>query len=156
MDKPPTVRIISHAPTMLIRTDKTQLSKIDPLKSLLRKGFEFLPSHARGHVVAGIGEFIGTTVFIFMAFAAAQVAFISSNNTKKGNIDTSVRSFTPQELLYISLGASFALAVTAWTFFRISGGLFNPVVSLLSIFKHLPMDFILTISLFNRSLSAWD
>jgi len=33
-------------------------------------------------------------------------------------------------LLYISLSFGFSLAVNAWIFFRISGGLFNPAVSL--------------------------
>lgn len=65
-----------------------------------------------------------------MAFSAAQVALISSNITEKGNIDTALTSVSPAELLYMSLGAGFALAVSAWTFFRISGGLFNPVVSI--------------------------
>ncbi|KAG0646542.1 Aquaporin-2 [Hyphodiscus hymeniophilus] len=157
MDKSPSSRF-AHAPTLLIRTESTQLSKVDPLKAGFRRLFELLPPHARGHVVrglpgtlwdrqllspyksmliprfrlqvAGIGEFFGTTVFIFMAFATVQVSFISSNNNNQGNIDTSVSSVTPQELLYISMGVAFALAVTTWTFFRISGGLFNPVVSL--------------------------
>ena len=33
-------------------------------------------------------------------------------------------------LLFISLGFGFSLAVTAWAFYRISGGLFNPAVTL--------------------------
>ena len=65
-----------------------------------------------------------------MAVSAAQVAFITSKNTRKGSIDSSVTSVTPQEVLYASLGQAFSLVVTAWTFFRISGGLFNPVVCL--------------------------
>ena len=32
--------------------------------------------------------------------------------------------------LYIALSFGFSLAVNAWIFFRISGGLFNPAVSL--------------------------
>jgi aquaporin related protein len=32
--------------------------------------------------------------------------------------------------LYISLCFGFSLAVNAWIFFRVSGGLFNPAVSL--------------------------
>jgi glycerol uptake facilitator-like aquaporin len=32
--------------------------------------------------------------------------------------------------LYISLSFGFSLAVNAWIFFRVSGGLFNPAVSL--------------------------
>lgn len=114
---------------MLIRTDPTTISKTDPLKKAFRSFFETLPPHARGHVVAALGEFIGTVIWIFMAFSAAQVAFISSNDTKKGNIDTAVTQVTPQELLFIALGVGLSLAVAAWVFFRISGGLFNPVVS---------------------------
>jgi glycerol uptake facilitator-like aquaporin len=33
----------------------------------------------------------------------------------------------PQQLQYIALCFGFSLAVNAWVFFRISGGLFNPV-----------------------------
>ena len=32
------------------------------------------------------------------------------------------------QLLFISLAFGFSLAVTAWVFYRISGGLFNPAV----------------------------
>jgi aquaporin related protein len=34
------------------------------------------------------------------------------------------------QLLFISLGFGFSLCVCAWVFFRVSGGLFNPAVSL--------------------------
>jgi hypothetical protein len=37
---------------------------------------------------------------------------------------------SPGALLYISLAFGFSLAVCAWVFFRISGGLFNPAVAL--------------------------
>jgi aquaporin related protein len=33
-------------------------------------------------------------------------------------------------LTYIALGFGFSLAVNAWVFFRVSGGLFNPAVTL--------------------------
>lgn len=36
----------------------------------------------------------------------------------------------PQQLQYIALCFGFSLAVNAWVFFRISGGLFNPAVTL--------------------------
>lgn len=35
----------------------------------------------------------------------------------------------PQQLQYIALCFGFSLAVNAWVFFRISGGLFNPAVT---------------------------
>ncbi len=107
---------------MHIRKDSTALSKIDPLRKAFSKIVELLAQQARVHVVAGLGEFIGTAVFIFMASAAAHAAFISSNNTKNGNINTSVTAANSQELFYVALDVSLALVVTAWTFFRISGG----------------------------------
>jgi aquaporin related protein len=34
-----------------------------------------------------------------------------------------------QTIVIISLGYGFSLLVTAWTLYRVSGGLFNPAVS---------------------------
>lgn len=84
---------------------------------------------ARGHIVAAIGEFAGTILFLFFAFAGTQVANIASNNNADGTVVTTVASQNPAQLLYISLCFGFSLAVNAWVFFRISGGLFNPAVS---------------------------
>jgi hypothetical protein len=45
-------------------------------------------------------------------------------------IDNVVGSVSdPAQLLFIALSFGFSLAVNAWVFFRISGGLFNPAVS---------------------------
>ena len=76
-----------------------------------------------------LGELIGTTSFIFFAFAGTQTANISSNSNAGETRVTTVASKTPQQLLYISLSFGFSLAVNAWVFFRVSGGLFNPAVS---------------------------
>jgi len=84
--------------------------------------------------VAMIGEFVGTTFFLFFAFGGTQVANIgagtTANNTTTGSTTGGV---DPSKLLYISLSFGLSLAVNAWIFFRISGGLFNPAVSLLSL-----------------------
>lgn len=71
----------------------------------------------RGHIVAMSGEFVGTTMFLFFAFGGTQIA-----NT----IDPNIPNLG--QLTYISLSFGFSLAVTAWVFYRISGGLFNPAV----------------------------
>ena len=71
---------------------------------------------ARGHLVAMSGEFVGTVMFLYFAFAATQIA----------NTIGPVPSIN--QLLFISLGFGFSLLVTAWVFYRISGGLFNPAV----------------------------
>ncbi|KAL8835053.1 MAG: hypothetical protein Q9170_003482 [Blastenia crenularia] len=71
------------------------------------------------------GEFAGTFLFLFFAFSGTQVA-----NTK--DPDAAIASApNPAALLYISLCFGFSLAVNAWVFFRISGGLFNPAVGAL-------------------------
>ncbi|TVY87098.1 Aquaporin, partial [Lachnellula willkommii] len=87
------------------------------------------PTTTRGHIVAAIGEFAGTIFFLFFAFAGTQVANISSNTNTGTNITTTVAQKNPAQLLYISLSFGFSLAVNAWVFFRISGGLFNPAVT---------------------------
>ncbi|KAI4197945.1 MAG: hypothetical protein LQ350_005599 [Teloschistes chrysophthalmus] len=74
----------------------------------------------RGHFVAMTGEFVGTVMFLYFAFGATQIA----NNIippTEASLD---------RLLFISLAFGFSLAVTAWVFYRVSGGLFNPAVTL--------------------------
>lgn len=82
---------------------------------------KWLPNRVRHILVSMLGEFVGTFLFLFFAFAGTQVA-----NTPPG------KSCSPPNiavLLYISLAFGFSLAVNVWVFFRISGGLFNPAVS---------------------------
>jgi len=82
-------------------------------------GFSWLPNRARHLFIAATGEFVGTFLFLFFAFAATQVA---NNLLGKNPMNLGA-------LLYISLAFGFSLAVNVWIFFRISGGLFNPVVT---------------------------
>lgn len=81
----------------------------------------FIPNKPRNHLIAMIGEFIGTFLFLFFAFTATQVA-----NAAAAGADTGGGSLTQipntSVLLYISLAFGFSLAVNAWVFFRISGG----------------------------------
>ncbi|KAK5173440.1 Aquaporin-1 [Saxophila tyrrhenica] len=77
-----------------------------------------LNNTARNHFVACCGEFIGTFFFLFFALSGTQVA----NTTKDAN--------ELNQLLYISLAFGFSLAVNAWVWFRVSGGLFNPAITL--------------------------
>jgi len=75
------------------------------------------------------GEFVGTFLFLFFAFAGTQVA--NTPQTTTGNESTTLpQGPNPAQLLYISLCFGFSLAVNAWIFFRVSGGLFNPAVTL--------------------------
>jgi len=76
-----------------------------------------------------MGEFVGTTMFIFFAFAGTQVANVGSSNTDNTTTNGST-GFSVTVLLYIALSFGFSLMVNVWVFFRISGGLFNPAVTL--------------------------
>jgi len=85
-----------------------------------------VPDTIRNHFVAMCGEFVGTVLFLWFALSGAQVA--NSIPTSSGLTVAEVGS-NPQQLQYISLCFGFSLAVNAWVFFRISGGLFNPAVT---------------------------
>ena len=107
----------------------------------------YLAKDVRGHLVAMSGEFVGTFMFLYFAFAATQIASTSNIEayasslsnysptltalTRYHRLDTIDPNGSPtvDQLLFISLGFGFSLAVTAWVFYRISGGLFNPAVT---------------------------
>lgn len=72
----------------------------------------------KAHLMAMSGEFVGTTLFLYFAFGGTQIA-----NTIPGGVTPNLN-----QLLFISLSFGFSLAVTAWVFYRVSGGLFNPAV----------------------------
>jgi hypothetical protein len=84
---------------------------------------------AKGHLVAFLGEFVGTTMFLFFAFAGTQVANVDSRADTNSTTGAAT-GFNAAVLLYIALVFGFSLMVNVWVFYRISGGLFNPAVSL--------------------------
>lgn len=76
-----------------------------------------------------MAEFTGTVLFLFFAFSGTQVALLSQAPDIQNVVGT---VSDPSQLMFIALSFGFSLAVNAWVFFRISGGLFNPAVSTLS------------------------
>ncbi|VVT50497.1 uncharacterized protein SAPINGB_P002783 [Magnusiomyces paraingens] len=83
-----------------------------------------IPYHVKNHFVAMTGEFCGTFSFLLFGFFIAQIA----------NQDTSIPASSLQpnltKLLFISFGFGFSLMVNVFIFYRVSGGLFNPAVTL--------------------------
>lgn len=80
-------------------------------------------SEIRKHFIAASGEFVGTFLFLLFAFlghsmAAAQAANFGPQQTASS--DT---------VVYISMIYGFSLFATVWTLYRVSGGLFNPAVT---------------------------
>ncbi|KAI9158616.1 Aquaporin-2 [Paramyrothecium foliicola] len=91
---------------------------------------QWMNSDMKNHFVAWLGEFIGTTMFLFFAFAGTEVANIRSNNDTDKTTTGEATGFDLSVLLYVSLSFGFSLMVNVWVFFRISGGLFNPAVTM--------------------------
>lgn len=69
-------------------------------------------------------------MFLFIAFAGTQVANLGLGKSADQSTTGAVIGFNPTVYLYIALCFGFSLVVNAWIFYRISGGLFNPAVSL--------------------------
>lgn len=92
----------------------------------------------KNHLLAMIGEYVGTVLFLFFAFGGAQVANIpntsitgSTTTSNSGTASAAVaQAPNTSSLQFIALSFGFSLTVNAWVFFRISGGLFNPAISL--------------------------
>ena len=92
----------------------------------------------RNEVVAFLGEFCGTFLFLFSAFTALQTAL------DRNSAALDVIAIEPDDalaaaaaaarpdistLLYVSMAFGFSLMVNCWIFYRVSGGMFNPAVS---------------------------
>ncbi|KAF8243091.1 aquaporin-like protein [Wilcoxina mikolae CBS 423.85] len=85
----------------------------------------------KNHFVAAAGEFVGTFMFLFLAFTGTSVAHVpNSRPSDIGAIAPPETGSNPAQLLYIALCFGSSLAINVWLFYRISGGLFNPCVTL--------------------------
>ncbi|KIW26550.1 hypothetical protein, variant [Cladophialophora immunda] len=83
----------------------------------------FLRDSHRNHTTAFLSELAGTFLFLFFSFAIAQVA----HTPPPSDADS------PPNLLvifFIALGFGCSVAVNVWLFYRVSGGMFNPAVTL--------------------------
>lgn len=81
-----------------------------------------MSSKMRGHFVAMTGEFVGTLLFLWFALSGTQIANTVIPPGSNGDVTG--------QLFYISLSFGFSLMIAVWVFYRISGGLFNPAVTL--------------------------
>ncbi|OBT72434.1 hypothetical protein VF21_08226 [Pseudogymnoascus sp. 05NY08] len=81
-----------------------------------------LADSTRNNTVAVIGEFVGTFLFLFWSFVGAQIA-----NTPKPKDGAAPNT---SNLMFVSLCFGFSLTVNVWAFYRVTGGLFNPSVTL--------------------------
>ncbi|POY72677.1 hypothetical protein BMF94_4506 [Rhodotorula taiwanensis] len=88
----------------------------------------------KAHLVAALGEFVGTTLFLFFALAGTHVANLPANSITgqiTGGLNgSSAATANTSSLLYIAFAFGMSLTVTAWCMSRVSGSLYNPAVSL--------------------------
>ncbi|KAG0152548.1 hypothetical protein CROQUDRAFT_35404 [Cronartium quercuum f. sp. fusiforme G11] len=84
--------------------------------------------------VAALIEYLGTMLFLLMGLGGIQAAAVSNQASlaaaasSSGTAVNTVASI--EQLLYISTSMGLALLATAWTFFRVSGSVFNPNVAI--------------------------
>jgi len=86
----------------------------------------WISDDVRNHLVAMLGEFMGTFSFLFFALTAVQTA--NSKPDTLPRIDFLSDSPSLLQITYISFVFGCGLAVNVWMFFRVSGGQFNPAV----------------------------
>ncbi len=72
-----------------------------------------------------LGEFVGTTMFLFFAFAGTLVANIGATENANQTTTNATVGFSPIVNLYVAVAFGFSLMVNVWIFFRVSGGLFS-------------------------------
>ncbi|KAI8980134.1 aquaporin-like protein [Trametes punicea] len=73
-------------------------------------------------VCAALLEYVGTTFFLLLAFGGVQASQSEAfSSSQVSNIERD---------MYISLCFGFSLLSSVWLFYRVTGGLFNPDVSL--------------------------
>jgi len=98
-------------------------------------------SDMQGHLVAALGEFVGTFLFLYVAYAGHLMAMSHATDLPPG------QSLSSSSVVYIALAYGFSLLVNVWAFFRISGGLFNPAVRQLSLRIRRPVLTVIQVTL---------
>jgi len=91
-----------------------------------------LQSGMKGDLIAIIGEGVGTTLFLLMAFLAAEQSHTPGTISVNGS-DTMINDIggaNQQRVFYASLGFGISLLVNVFIFARISGAHLNPAVTL--------------------------
>ncbi|KAK7966613.1 aquaporin rerated protein [Apiospora aurea] len=79
------------------------------------------------HIVAATGEFVGTFMFLFMGYSG-HLMVLDQVGTDRTSVANTSLGFLQTMVVGFTYGLSLLVAV--WAFYRISGGLFNPAVTL--------------------------
>ena len=115
-----------RTPPIIPRYEPPRFEKFDRPPSLGGNASFLRISHTvRNHIVAMIAELIGTMFFLMFGLAAAQIANQTPDDLNRFG-PLSAPSLL--QIAFISIGFGVGLAINVWTFYRVSGGMFNPAV----------------------------
>ncbi|KAG6361407.1 hypothetical protein INS49_009634 [Diaporthe citri] len=89
--------------------------------------FARMKDTVRGHIVAMISEFLGTFMFLFFSYAAAQIGNEKEDSLPLFNAPAGLSLL---QISYIASVFGLSLGVNVWIFYRVSGGMFNPAVAI--------------------------
>lgn len=81
----------------------------------------------RNHMVAASAEFAGTFMFLWLGYCGHLMAGSQAAETAPNGGPATTT------MVAIALSYSFALLPNVWAMYRISGGMFNPAVSILDL-----------------------
>lgn len=95
---------------------------------LLDQFREKVPLPIRNRSIAMLSEFVGT--FLFMLIGLGGNSTIINDPAMELQYESGEVSANPAKVLVIAVIWGVAVTVNTWTFFRISGGLFNPAVTM--------------------------
>lgn len=79
-----------------------------------------VPTNVKNNIIMVMSELVGTFLFMFTGLGGNSAAITLSSNDPTN----------PVKYLFIAASWGVSAAVNAWVFFRISGGLFNPAVTI--------------------------
>ncbi|KAL7930220.1 aquaporin-like protein [Trichoderma chlorosporum] len=94
----------------------------EPLGKSRSRG-NFHPNTLQKHLIASVGEFVGTFFFLWFAYAG------SIQYVKQATLSPASGGMSDTTVFFIAHVYSFSLLVNIWAFYRISGGLFNPALT---------------------------
>ncbi|RDW57810.1 hypothetical protein BP5796_12611 [Coleophoma crateriformis] len=81
---------------------------------------EKVPMNVKNHIIAVLSELVGTFLFMLLGLGGTSAAISLSRDNP----------VSPNKYLFIAASWGTSAAVNGWVFFRISGGLFNPAVTI--------------------------
>ena len=115
------------------RRTQQRMKRLSPITSkgnvyLFDQFRERVPMRVRNRLIAMLSEFVGTFMFMFIGIGGNST--VINDAAVKLQWGEGSPAADPAKILFIATTWGMAVTVNAWAFFRISGGLFNPAVTM--------------------------